>query len=211
MQASFALARVCLQSPSSCTAGLASHALVWHARCHCNDMTLVALRCKCGSISGNLDLSRPSRVRVTCHCDDCAAYGRHLGSEHATRIVLAAPDQVELLTGIEHLCCLRLTERGLTRWFAGCCMTPLANTSRYAWLPFVGVMSCTLATVDEARLGPEREVNGSQPTPWGLLFRSLSWLLRCLLLRRHRPNAFFEQGELRARPRYISEKPASPR
>src|SRR4051812_48258293 len=103
-------------------------------------MTLVKLRCRCGSVLGSVDFSRPSRVRVVCHCDDCGAYARHIGNQQAIQIVQATPDQVKINAGTEHLRCLRLKKGGLTRWFAGCCMTPLANTSRYAWMPFVGVM-----------------------------------------------------------------------
>ena len=163
------------------------------------------LRCHCGSVLGSVDFSRPSLVHVVCHCDDCSAYARHIGSDQATEIVQATPAQVKIVAGTEHLRCLRLTEGGLTRWFAGCCMTPLANTSRYAWMPFVGVMSCVLASEDEALLGPARHANGSHPTPWGTMLRSAWSLLLGLVLRRHRPNAFFaENGEFLARPERLS-------
>jgi hypothetical protein len=164
-------------------------------------MTTVDLRCRCGSVLGSMDFSRPSLVRVVCHCDDCAAYARHIGSDQATQIVQATPDQVKIAVGTEYLRCLRLTDRGLTRWCAGCCMTPLANTSRCAWMPFVGVMRCVLDSENEALLGPARHVNGAHPTPWGTLLRSASSLLLGFLLRRYRPNAFFaENGEPVARP-----------
>src|ERR1041384_2037707 len=87
-----------------------------------SSMTSVKLRCRCGSLVGSLDLSRPSRVHVVCHCGDCEAYARHIGNAHANQIVQATPAQVKLLAGAEHLRCLRLTPRGLTRWFAACCM-----------------------------------------------------------------------------------------
>jgi hypothetical protein len=166
-------------------------------------MTLIQLRCLCGSVQGSVDFSRPSRVRVVCHCDDCSAYARHIGNDQATQIVQATPQQVKFATGIERVRCLRLTERGLTRWFAGCCMTPLANTSRHAWMPFVGVMTCTLDTQDEALLGRASHANGSCPTPWRTILRSSWSLLLALLLRRHRPNPFFdENGETVARPEH---------
>ncbi|HET7545894.1 MAG TPA: DUF6151 family protein [Polyangiaceae bacterium] len=160
-------------------------------------MSLVKLRCRCGSVLGSLDLSRPSRVRVVCHCGDCSAYARHIGSALATQIVQVTPDQLTIRAGREHLRCLRLTERGLTRWFMACCKTPLANTSRHAWLPFVGVMSCVLEIEDESRVGPAVHANGAHPTPWATVFRSLWALLRGFLFRRHRPNPFFDE---RGRP-----------
>ncbi|HEY1536383.1 MAG TPA: hypothetical protein VGF76_20325, partial [Polyangiaceae bacterium] len=83
----------------------------------------------------------------------------------------------------------------------GCCMTPLANTSRYAWMPFVGAMSCALDSEDEALLGPARHVNESHATPWGTMRRSAKSLLLGFLLRRSRPNPFFaENGKPLSRP-----------
>lgn len=167
-------------------------------------MTLVQLRCLCGCVRGSVDFSRSTQVHVVCHCGDCSAYARHIGNDLATQIVQATPQQVKLVTGIEHLRCLRLTERGLTRWFAGCCMTPLANTSRHAWMPFVGVMTCALDTDDETLLGPPSHANGSYPTPWRTILRSAWSLLLGLLFRRQRPNAFFDaNGETLARPEGI--------
>lgn len=168
-------------------------------------MTAIELRCRCGSVRGSVDFSRPSRVRVVCHCGDCGAYARHIGNARATEIVQATPDQVRIRAGNEHLRCLRLKENGLARWFTGCCMTPLANTSRRAWMPFVGLMIVALDTEDEALLGPATHANGTYPTPWKTVFRSVWGLLLGVLLRRHRPNAFFdERGEPVAQPEVIS-------
>jgi hypothetical protein len=141
-----------------------------------------------------VDFSRPSRVRVVCHCGDCGAYARHIGNAEATQIVQATPDQLRILAGSEHLRCLRLTENGLIRWFASCCMTPLANTSSRAWIPFVGLMTSVLDTEEEALLGPVTHANGTHPTPWKTVLRSVWVLLSGVLLRRHRPNAFFDEG-----------------
>ena len=154
-------------------------------------MTLVGLRCHCGSVRGNVDFSRPSRVHVVCHCDDCQAYARQIGNPEATRIVQTTPAEVTFLAGTEHVRCFRLTPRGLTRWFTACCRTPLANTSRHAWVPFVGVMRCALDVEDDALLGSVTHVNGPHPISWGTIVRSLRSLLFAVLLARHRPNAFF--------------------
>lgn len=168
-------------------------------------MTSVKLHCRCGSLAGSVDLSRPSRVHVVCHCDDCAAYARHIGSAHANQIVQATPAQVKLLAGTEHLRCLRLTQRGLTRWFTACCMTPIANTSRHAWMPFVGVMNGALDTDDEALLGTPTHANGGHPTAWSTILRSVLVLLLALLFRSHRPNAFFnDKGEPVVRPEVVA-------
>lgn len=167
-------------------------------------MTLVKLRCRCGSVRGNVDFSRPSRVHVICHCGDCQAYARQIGSPDATEIVQTTPAEVKFLAGTEHVRCLRLTRRGLTRWFTACCRTPLANTSRHAWMPFVGLMKCALDLEDGALLGPVVHVNGPHPIPWATIVRSLRSLLFGMLLARHRPNAFFtKDGRLLARPEVL--------
>jgi len=75
-------------------------------------------------------------------------------------------------------------------------MTPVANTSRHARMPFVGLMAGVLDSEDARLLGPIVHVNGPHPTPWGLVLRSACSLLLAFLRGRHRPNAFFhENGE----------------
>jgi hypothetical protein len=170
-----------------------------------HEMTALKLRCQCGSVQGSVDFSRPSRVHVICHCDDCGAYARHIGNAGATEIVQATPDQVMILAGKEHLRCLRLTESGLTRWFTGCCMTPVANTSRRAWMPFVGLMIGVLDTRHDVLLGPATHANGTYPTPWATVLRSIWAVVLGVLHRRHRPNAFFnESGRPVAEPEVLS-------
>lgn len=138
---------------------------------------------------------------MVCHCGDCSAYARQIGNLQANQIVQVAPAQMKILSGKERLRCLRLTERGLTRWFTTCCRTPIANTSRHAWMPFVGLMTCVLDVEGEALLGPATHVNGSHPVAWGLIGRSLWALMLGFLLRRHRPNVFFDRdGRLIAPP-----------
>jgi hypothetical protein len=118
--------------------------------------------------------------------------------------VQATPDQVKILAGQEYLRCLRLTERGLTRWFTACCMTPLANTPRHAWMPFVGVMNCVLDTEEQALLGPTTHLNGPHTISWTIILRSAWVLLQGMLLRRHHPNAFFnDRGKPIAQPEVI--------
>jgi hypothetical protein len=40
-----------------------------------------------------------------------------------------------------HLRLMRLSEKGLLRWYAGCCDTPLFNTMATPKVPFVGVLT----------------------------------------------------------------------
>jgi hypothetical protein len=80
------------------------------------------------------------------------------------------------------------------RWFTGCCLTPLANTSRRAWIPFVGLMVGVLDAPDDARLGTATHVNGTYATPWTTVLRSIWALVLGAMHGRHRPNAFFDES-----------------
>ena len=71
-------------------------------------------------------------------------------------------------------------------------------------MPFVGVMTCVLHVEDDALLGPAAHANGPHPTPWRTVLRSLWMLLSGFLLRRHRPNPFFDECDKPlARPEII--------
>jgi hypothetical protein len=52
--------------------------------------------------------------------------------------VQVAPCAVSFDKGTEHIVGLRLSPKGLHRWYASCCKTPLGNTLTPA-LPFVGI------------------------------------------------------------------------
>jgi hypothetical protein len=51
------------------------------------------------------------------------------------------PDKIEVTQGIENLECLTLSPKGLLRWYAGCCNTPMFNTPRSAKVPLVAVVT----------------------------------------------------------------------
>lgn len=86
-------------------------------------------------------------TRVTCYCKDCQTAASLFG--HADELLSpgggseiwqTTPDRVTIASGAEHLEILRLSPKGLFRWHARCCDTPIFNTmSRVAW-PFVGVV-----------------------------------------------------------------------
>jgi hypothetical protein len=88
-------------------------------------------------------------VRAVCYCKDCQAYARFLASPGVvdpaggTEVVATVPGNVHLDEGGGALACLSLSGRGLLRWYAGCCNTPIANTPRNPNVPYVGLVhSC---------------------------------------------------------------------
>lgn len=104
-----------------------------------------ALRCRCGTLRGHLERSG-SATRAICYCQDCQAYARFLGApgvvddDGGTEVVASLPRHVRFTAGAEALACLSLSERGLLRWYASCCNTPIGNTPRNPKLPYVGLV-----------------------------------------------------------------------
>ncbi|AKJ04128.1 Hypothetical protein AA314_05754 [Archangium gephyra] len=84
--------------------------------------------------------------RIVCYCDDCQAFLHHLGraellDEHGgSDIVQVAPSALSFDRGSELVTAVRLTPKGLYRWYASCCKTPLGNMVS-PQIPFVGIVT----------------------------------------------------------------------
>lgn len=98
--------------------------------------THVSLQCRCGSLQGQALVPAPSvKYRIVCLCDDCQAYAHFLGqagkildANGGTDISPFPPSHIQLTHGGENLRCMRLSPKGMDRWYAGCCNTPIGNT-----------------------------------------------------------------------------------
>jgi hypothetical protein len=125
--------------------------------------------CTCGRMRGVVRAIEPgSGNRGACYCDDCQSFAHFLGQSDAvldayggTSIFQVSSGRVAITQGSEHLACMRLTPKGLLRWYAGCCRTPLGNTSATPAIPTVGIVERCLmppaggASLDDL-LGPVR-------------------------------------------------------
>lgn len=113
------------------------------------------LRCRCGAVKGEMETSR-AYTRATCYCKDCRAYARFLGqpgvldSSGGTDVVATAPAGVRITAGSEQIACMSLSPKGLLRWYASCCRTPLGNTSRDPKMPYVGLVTVCFDAAPEA-------------------------------------------------------------
>jgi hypothetical protein len=103
------------------------------------------LYCRCREVRGRVKNASAQNVnRVVCYCDDCQAFLQHIGrtdllDEHGgTDIVQVAPASLSFDRGAERIVALRLSPKGLYRWYASCCKTPLGNTLTPS-IPFVGI------------------------------------------------------------------------
>jgi len=106
----------------------------------------VQLRCRCGEVRAQVTGASPRTVnRVVCYCDDCQAFAHRLGradllnSQGGSDIVQVAPASLTFVQGQHRIVGLRLTPKGLFRWYTSCCNTPVGNTLTPK-IPFVGIV-----------------------------------------------------------------------
>lgn len=187
--------------------------------------TTIPLRCRCGTVKGELD-ARRAYTRATCYCKDCRAYARFLGvpgvldAAGGTDVVPTAPAAVRFTEGAGQVVCMSLSPKGTLRWYAACCRTPLGNTPRDARLPYVGMVTACFAapaeTVDAA-FGPRDRIvlntaSATAPvraTPLGFAMGGLRILLGIIgaRLRRERASPFFDaDGRALREPEVISRE-----
>ncbi|WP_102108261.1 DUF6151 family protein [Oceaniglobus roseus] len=119
----------------------------------------LAFSCRCGSLAGVLhDASPRSGCHLICYCADCRAFARHMGVADrltpggGSQLFQALPAKIGITKGAELVACLRLSPKGLHRWYAACCNTPLANTVGTPKVPLAGLWVPLFA--DPAALGP---------------------------------------------------------
>ena len=110
----------------------------------------IPLRCRCGHVQGVVGTGDTS-VRATCYCKDCRAFAEWLGAPGlldaagGVDVVAMAPSQVRITAGQDQVACMSLSERGIHRWYAACCRTPLGNMGRNPAIHYVGMSTACMA------------------------------------------------------------------
>ncbi len=123
------------------------------------------IRCECGKFKAFLR-DPAAGNRVVCYCRDCQAFAHALGkattildASGGSDIVQVLPKHITVVDGLDALACLRLTPKGLLRWYTSCCRTPLGNTLASPKLSFIGLLHSCLhqddSSLDEV-FGPVR-------------------------------------------------------
>lgn len=174
----------------------------------------IDLKCGCGAVEGvALNITPQSGNRVVCCCDDCQAFADHLDCEAdildefgGTEIFQTSQSQVRIDKGAEHLRCLRLTSKGMNRWYTDCCNTPIGNTMS-AGMPFIGVFHNFMKIEGDrnSALGPvlayvqTKHARGtptyphsSKKFPLGITLRIMRKMLVWKLRGMNKPSAFFD-------------------
>jgi hypothetical protein len=172
------------------------------------------LSCRCGAVRGHVAPATPRAVnRAICYCDDCQAYAHHLGradlldSRGGSDVVQVAPSSLTFAQGQENIRGVQLAPKGMYRWHASCCNTPLGNTVSPA-IPFVGIVSAAFETdgrmPDELFGKPRGAIKGeyaiggappgSKGIPLGLMLSAIAKVLGWRLAGRTWPHPFFDRS-----------------
>jgi hypothetical protein len=174
------------------------------------------LECTCGAVHGRArDVSAATVNRVVCNCVDCPTFAHHLGRPElldalgGSDNIQVAPEAVSFDRGTEKIAAVRLGPKGLYRWYATCCKTPLGNTVKPS-LPFVGIVYEAFRDARDPKrrdevFGPPRariygrHAVGGAPAGAtnlhvGLLLRTVAMILGWKLRGRAYPHPFFDRG-----------------
>jgi hypothetical protein len=125
------------------------------------------LRCGCGTVRGVAHGVAPGAVNhCFCYCDDCQAFAHFLDradeildAHGGTEITQMSQASVRFTAGVDKIAAIRLAPKGLMRWYASCCNTPIGNTLGSSALPFIGVLRVFMGAMNAppaAALGPIR-------------------------------------------------------
>jgi hypothetical protein len=176
------------------------------------------------------DVSPRGGLRFVCYCQDCQAFARFLeradilDAAGGTDIFQMPPGRLSFSAGSDALRCVRLSAKGVLRWYTDCCRTPIGNTAG-ARFPIIGVIHCIMDHEADGRsrgevLGPplcriyERSAvgplapNAPPPPSLGIFGRRASLLLGWWVRGLARPSPFFDDrtGAPRSEPRVLMRR-----
>jgi hypothetical protein len=144
-----------------------------------------SLQCRCGALKGLVHELHTTN-RAVCYCRDCQAFAHFLGradevldERGGSDIIQVAPRHVVFTQGIGTLACMRLTPKGLMRWYAACCKTPIGNTLPTRKVSYVGLVhTCLEGKASGARAGAAQgEAAGSKSSSLDEVFGPVrSWV-----------------------------------
>ena len=179
---------------------------------------IVDVRCFCGKVNGVLKIVKKDLFYAQCFCCDCQNYAKHLESEDkildqygASSLIQTYPKYLTLLEGKEHINCVQIKEKGLLRWYANCCNSPLANTMTNPRVPFISISTQVLKFKSkeekERLLGPvsvkafamyakgKKPKNSHDRFPKSYMISMLYFMLRGAITGKFKPHPFFKDAQ----------------
>lgn len=109
----------------------------------------MTIQCQCGSFKAELShYPKQTPGRLVCYCDDCQCYLHFIKKENlldaqgGSEIIPIYPSDFKITQGEHLIRGMRLSPKGMYRWYTSCCQTPIANTQ--ANMPWIGMLSVML-------------------------------------------------------------------
>jgi hypothetical protein len=140
-----------------------------------------------------------------------------LDAQGGSDIMQTLPKNVIFTQGTDALACMRLTEKGMVRWYAGCCKTPIGNTLENYKISFIGLLHNCLETPEHSLqnsfgairtyVNPGGAIGEPKPKAAGM-GTTIWWFVTTILRARvngdYKRTPFFKDGLPIASPRVIS-------
>ncbi|MDG1738742.1 MAG: DUF6151 family protein [Paracoccaceae bacterium] len=182
----------------------------------------VPFSCDCGQVHGTINEVAPNRGNlVTCYCKSCQTAANILGYTETldkyggTEVFQTVPSKITFLSGDDKLACLRLSPKGLLRWYASCCDAPLFSMPNANWYAIAGVNMARVDAANKDAFGKPvsfHATKSAQNPPIDLkdfgvkrAFVRLTWRALKAALRRDSGKPFFtETGEIAVAPRVVT-------
>ena len=188
------------------------------------------IQCDCGKFRAELtQFPKNTPGRLICYCDDCQAFLNYLkrsdllDANGGTEIIPAYPSDIKIIAGKELVKCVRLHSQGMYRFFASCCMTPIANTDPTR--PWAGINRRMYVNKDASQLdrelGPVKSsimgkyAKGTPPagTPQKFDFKGLitvmPFIIKGKVLGKAKSSPFFNKGESIVAPKILTAEERS--
>jgi hypothetical protein len=143
--------------------------------------------------------------------------GETLDAQGGSEVVQTLPKNITFTQGLEALACLRLTDKGMVRWYASCCKTPIGNTLENYKISFIGLLHNCLESpqlplqnsfgVVRTYANPHGAIGAPKPKAAGMGV-TIAWFLKTVLKARvngdYKHTPFFKDGRPIAKPRVLS-------
>ncbi|MEO8464454.1 MAG: DUF6151 family protein [Gammaproteobacteria bacterium] len=190
-------------------------------------MSDLPLQCRCGTVRAVAQGVTPDiGNHCVCFCSDCQAFAKFLGraadvldANGGTDIFQLSQARVRFTHGVDQVACIRLSPKGLARWYASCCNTPIGNTLATPMVPFVGLIRAFVPEPAADALGPIR-VRAFRPLAtgdkaaiprdiqpqWRMLLRMMGLFIGWRLRGDHKRSPFFNASGVPLKvPRVLSD------
>jgi len=120
----------------------------------------VPFSCDCGQVHGTISDVAPNKGNhLLCYCTSCQTaanvlgYSGTLDQYGGTGVFQTVPSKVTFAAGKDNLACLRLSPKGMLRWYASCCDAPLFTMPDAAWFPLAGLNMARIKSTDRPAVG----------------------------------------------------------